>query len=240
MMTFTLLISCSETQPRRLGDTCETDDHCASSRCDELVCKSDRPAALGEACSHALECASEYCAMLADGGRCAIGVRPIGATCSLDAQCESQTCEGSICQTQESVDGGVDTGTSIDGGVDSTVDSNASVDTSTSVDTNTMADALSLPDAPRSDVDPAALPASTRARFPVNGFTTGSIHVPLTAAVVDHPLRPKLIWEPAVKATSYQVQLTSECATASFSSCAFATPTVDEQTASTIYRPTAA
>jgi len=101
-------------------------------------------------------------------------------------------------------------------------------------------DADNVPDSPRSDVDPAAIPAPTRARFPVNGFTTGSIHVPLAAAVVDHPLRPKLMWEPAAKATSYQVQLTSECTIASFHSCAFATPAVDEQTANTTYRPTTA
>jgi len=229
MMVLTLLSSCSETQPRRLGDSCERDEQCASSRCDELVCKSDRPAAVGEPCSHALECASEKCELLADGGRCASGDRLIGAACSLDAQCESQICEGSICQTQRS----------IDGGVDDIVDS-GSLDATLDAADGGVVNLDSLPDSPRSDVDPAAIPAPTRARFPVNGFTTGSIHVPLAAAVVDHPLRPKLMWEPAAKATSYQVQLTSECAITSFHSCAFATPTVDEQTANTTYRPTTA
>jgi len=64
--------------------------------------------------------------------------------------------------------------------------------------------------------------------------------VPLGAPVVNHPLRPKLMWEPAARATFYQVQLTSECAIASFRSCAFAAPAVDEQSINTTYRPATA
>ncbi|MBW2736660.1 MAG: hypothetical protein JRH20_30090 [Deltaproteobacteria bacterium] len=127
-MMILMLLSCSETKLRRLGDSCQQDEECVSSRCDELVCKANPPAAVGEPCSHALECASERCEVLLEGSYCAKGERPIGAACSLDAQCESLLCERGVCQAQ-SVDSGVDSSPQRDsiptpdaGPVDSAVD----------------------------------------------------------------------------------------------------------------------
>ncbi|MBW2736652.1 MAG: FG-GAP repeat protein, partial [Deltaproteobacteria bacterium] len=120
--------------------------------------------------------------------------------------------------------------------MDATQDAPAAVDAPTDNTVDTQVD-RGLPDAPPPDLNPPTLPASAQARSPVNGFTTGSIHVPLVASIVDHPLRPKLTWEPAAGATTYQIQMTSECATASFRSCAFTATMVDEQTANTAYQP---
>lgn len=80
----------------------------------------------------------------------------------------------------------------------------------------------------------------TRARYPWNGLSTGSPHVSPGAAIVDHPLRPKLMWEPVSGATHYQVQLTSECSVLGFRSCSFTSPTVDTTTTLTTFRPASA
>jgi hypothetical protein len=61
-------------------------------------------------------------------------------------------------------------------------------------------------------------------RWPINGAYTGSPHVPPTAPLVDHPLRPKLMWEPVDGATEYQVQLV---ACAELPGCDFAASAVD-------------
>jgi hypothetical protein len=88
------------------------------------------------------------------------------------------------------------------------------------------------------DIDDAsAPPAVVAARYPPNGHTTGSIHVPASAVVVDHPLRPKLMWNAAAGASEYQVQLTSECTLSSFRSCPFSSPVVDTRVTATIFRP---
>jgi hypothetical protein len=75
--------------------------------------------------------------------------------------------------------------------------------------------------------------------FPWHGFTTGSVHVPETASVVDHPLRPKLMWLPAADATEYEVQLEDSCETGSFRTCAFPSPEVSARTGATTFRPAA-
>jgi hypothetical protein len=131
----------------------------------------------------------------------------------VDNDCNGQTDEPTACQT--SPDSGVDSRVP-DAGPDTGLDSRT-------------------PDA-GADL-PIALPANVRARYPENGHTTGSIHVPLSAKVVDHPLKPKLMWNATAGATRYQVQLTSECTMAGFRSCAFATPTVDTSTSKTVFRP---
>jgi hypothetical protein len=94
------------------------------------------------------------------------------------------------------------------------------------------------PDAAASDA--GALPALATLRFPENGHATGSIHVPLATPVASHPLKPKLIWNAAPGATDYRVQISSECALASYPSCAFTNPVLDTRTAATTFRPAAA
>ncbi len=64
------------------------------------------------------------------------------------------------------------------------------------------------------------------ARFPWNGFTTGSVHASATEAA-NKPLRPKFIWEPVAEATHYELQIDDECPIASFSECAFPNAELD-------------
>ena len=59
-------------------------------------------------------------------------------------------------------------------------------------------------------------------RFPWNGHTTGSIHAP------DRALRPTFEWEAVDGATRYELEVTDECDTETFPSCAFATPTLQD------------
>ncbi|MBW2736747.1 MAG: hypothetical protein JRH20_30540 [Deltaproteobacteria bacterium] len=66
-----LCSGCPDTELKRLGDVCVTDEECVSSRCDELVCKSATPRESGDFCSHPLECRSERCV----GGECVLGPR---------------------------------------------------------------------------------------------------------------------------------------------------------------------
>ncbi|MFT3927009.1 MAG: FG-GAP-like repeat-containing protein [Myxococcales bacterium] len=62
-----------------------------------------------------------------------------------------------------------------------------------------------------------------------NGVFTGSPHVPLASSVVDHPLKPKLMWLSVMGAADYEVQL-DDCGNTPFSSCNFVSPEVDVRT----------
>ncbi len=68
--------------------------------------------------------------------------------------------------------------------------------------------------------------AAVVARYPWNGFATGSVHTSQTIAG-RHPLRPTLMWNPVVDATHYEVQMDEACGISSFRDCAFASPEVD-------------
>ncbi len=78
-------------------------------------------------------------------------------------------------------------------------------------------------------------PSTARARFPWNGFATGSIHAASTAAT-RKPLRPRFVWEPAAGAAEYEIQITDECSL-SFEDCAFETPVVTARIQNTEYVP---
>ncbi len=66
---------------------------------------------------------------------------------------------------------------------------------------------------------------------PVNGFTTGSPHVPLAAAIADHPLRPTLRWTPSPAAVDYEIDIDDSCAVEGYASCTF--PTAMHRTSTT-------
>lgn len=126
------------------------------------------------------------------------------------------TCDGGCEERDAGTDAGSDTGT--DAGTDPGTD--AGSDTGTRPDTGT---------------DAGPPPSPTRPRYPWNGFTTGSSQVSAGASLINHPLRPLLMWEPASGAARYQVQLTTECL--SVDACAFLWPTVDATTHTTSFRP---
>jgi hypothetical protein len=135
---------------------------------------------------------------------------------------------------------------SADGPVDAGVDAAAELpDADTADGAPDIADATvdildaatDIVDAAPDIADASSPPAVVAAHYPPNGHTTGSIHVPASAGVVDHPLRPKLMWNAAAGASEYQVQLTSECTLSSFRSCPFSSPVVDTRVTATIFRP---
>ncbi len=74
-------------------------------------------------------------------------------------------------------------------------------------------------------------PDAVVARYPWNGFATGSVHAAREVAV--HPLRPKFMWSSASGAESYQLQIEADCAIASFRTCAFEEPEADIRVAET-------
>jgi hypothetical protein len=135
---------------------------------------------------------------------------------------------------------------SADGPVDAGVDAAAELpDADTADGAPDIADATvdildaatDIVDAAPDIADASSPPAVVAAHYPPNGHTTGSIHVPASAGVVDHPQRPKLMWNAAAGASEYQVQLTSECTLSSFRSCPFSSPVVDTRVTATIFRP---
>jgi len=97
-------VSCADDKGRLLGDVCVTDKECASSRCDELVCKAKNPSERGASCVHPLDCVSEVCTLKT----CAAGTRQEGQSCTHDLQCASAACIGGYC-TVSVADGGTST-----------------------------------------------------------------------------------------------------------------------------------
>lgn len=89
--------SCSESGRKILGQTCARDEECASSRCDELVCKSSDPLARDAPCSEPYECGSEICGVTPEGGRCGAGTRQTGDPCTHELQCASTLCVAATC-----------------------------------------------------------------------------------------------------------------------------------------------
>lgn len=86
---------------------------------------------------------------------------------------------------------------------------------------------------------PEVTPERPVLRYPWNGHTTGSVHVPAGTAAV-HPLRPKLVWEASPDAERYEVEMTSECRSEDFRSCRFVDPEVRVTDVSRArFRPTA-
>ncbi len=97
-----------------------------------------------------------------------------------------------------------------------------------------------MPDAERTDASPgvyvvappwgetpelAQRPVQTaRARFPWNGYRTGSPHVPLDAPVRDHPLRPRFAWDDQLAATRYELQVDDSCERSAYRSCELPSP----------------
>lgn len=79
-------------------------------------------------------------------------------------------------------------------------------------------------------------PGATLLRSPWSGYSTGSVHVPDGSTVVDHPLRPRFVWEPVAGAASYQLQVDDSCDAASFRSCPFDSPELVVETATTSHR----
>ncbi len=126
------------------------------------------------------------------------------------------------------------TDASSDADVDAELD--ADVDAASDPDGMADADAMTEMDAP---LDSGLPPSDVRPLFPWNGYTTGSTHVGPSALVVDHPLRPKLMWLPASGATRYEVQIDDSCTLSGFHSCAFSSPEVATSIASTTFRPVA-
>lgn len=61
--------------------------------------------------------------------------------------------------------------------------------------------------------------APLQARFPWNGFATGSIHA--NAADGSSPLRPRFVWNAREGADHYQVQIDDSCEIDTFSTCEF-------------------
>ncbi|MEM7606477.1 MAG: FG-GAP-like repeat-containing protein [Myxococcota bacterium] len=92
------------------------------------------------------------------------------------------------------------------------------------------ADARTLEASPVPD-GPA--PAAPLLRFPWNGYTTGSPHVPLRV-MVDHPLQPQFRWEPLADA-EFELQLTQNCGT-DFRACDFDEVVYSTRTTNTAHR----
>ncbi len=87
------------------------------------------------------------------------------------------------------------------------------------------------------DADGSGAIDTPRPFFPWNGYTTGSVHVPLDAPTADHPLRPLLRWLPVPRATSYEIEIDDTCMPGSFRTCAFESIEVSGITLDTSYRP---
>ncbi len=68
------------------------------------------------------------------------------------------------------------------------------------------------------------------ARFPWNGFTTGSFRA-ASANTVRSPLRPKFIWNAVAGARHYQLQLDDGCSLENFRACDFSSPELNVRVA---------
>ncbi len=71
------------------------------------------------------------------------------------------------------------------------------------------------------------------ARFPPNGYTTGSLHAPDEG--VGAPLRPKFMWNSVEGAAYYQLQVDDDCEIDDFRQCTFPTPEADVQETETTH-----
>ena len=105
-----------------------------------------------------------------------------------------------------------------------------------------MADAGPTPDTgpPPEDAGPfdagseGPAPPRPALRWPMNGASTGSIH---GSVVLPEPaLTPLFVWDASDGADRYDLQITDECATPGFASCAFDAPVVDETITDTSFR----
>ncbi|MBW2462978.1 MAG: FG-GAP repeat protein [Deltaproteobacteria bacterium] len=95
-----------------------------------------------------------------------------------------------------------------------------------------------MPDTNAPGADAGPEPATPVVRWPWNGAATGSVHA--SGAVVAYPpLAPTFRWDAVMGATRYELQITSECETETYLSCAFASPTVDTSLPETVFRPAA-
>ncbi len=135
-------------------------------------------------------------------------------------------------------DGGDGGDAGVDGGDASDADPHDGADGLDASD----ADELDASDADGSDspLDAATdggAPTQVQPFYPWNGLTTGSALVPVASPIVDHPLRPELMWNPVPEAARYEVQLDDSCAIATFRSCAFPSPETSESTSATTFRP---
>lgn len=71
------------------------------------------------------------------------------------------------------------------------------------------------------------LESDGQARFPWNGFRTGSAWVPLHAPIVDHPLMPRFVWERTPGSRRFELQVDDSCDRETFRECDFPSPEVD-------------
>ncbi|MBX3273162.1 MAG: FG-GAP repeat protein [Sandaracinaceae bacterium] len=67
------------------------------------------------------------------------------------------------------------------------------------------------------------------ARFPWNGYATGSLVA----------LRPRLVWDAVAEADHYQVQMDDSCEVREFRACGFETPEIDEMVTAPSFTPRA-
>jgi hypothetical protein len=81
-----------------------------------------------------------------------------------------------------------------------------------------------------------APPADVTARFPWNGYTTGSVWATDDDLTV-LPRRPRFIWNVVAAATDYELQIDNSCTTPGFVTCAFPSPEVSEIVADTTFTP---
>jgi hypothetical protein len=120
------------------------------------------------------------------------------------------------------------------GDADSLISGDADAGRESGLDSGRTAVDAGLDVAPDAYTEP---PGRVEPLFPRNGFATGSVHVSADARVVDHPLRPKLMWLPTAGATEYEVELEDSCEVGSFRACAFPSPEVSVRTGDTTFRP---
>ncbi len=84
------------------------------------------------------------------------------------------------------------------------------------------------------DAGPTTAPLRPVPRWPFNGASTGSVH---GSVVIPEPaLTPLFAWDPSDGASRYEIEITSECTTPGFASCAFASPVVQESVTETRFR----
>lgn len=90
------------------------------------------------------------------------------------------------------------------------------------------------PPEPGVDAGPPFAPPRPAVRWPWNGASTGSIH---GSVVLPEPaLRPFFDWDDVPQAESYEIQVSDECTTPGFASCAFETPAVSESVTESEFR----
>lgn len=77
-------------------------------------------------------------------------------------------------------------------------------------------------------------PPDAQARFPWNGYTTGS---PWAESGENLPLRPTFRWEEVASATDFELQVDDSCTTPGFSACAFPSPELSIITEETSFTP---